>query len=476
MTIGNWPVRFPAAVWALALAVVAVLSAELPAMASETPPIRPKHQPHAAVRRPPPDFRVGLVPQSSPTPGAGKGITVLQIGDSHTAADFFTGPLRTALQAKFGTGGIGYLPPGIAHVGLYSTEFAISQSDGWSFHGVKVAEDTSLMTLTGFTATATKAGETMRWVARDGEATYSVLELLVATGPDDGAIEIRVDDLPPVTVTLHTAEPERRIVRLEPVKAPLKSLHRVEVHTLDARAVTISGLGILRPAKGLTLINAGYPGATVEALDRLPDGSLAADLKRIAPKAVVLSFGTNEGFKDDLDLGSWAAHYRGIIGRIHAARPQARIVLIAPPDGNRLNHDCAPQQPVPTGVATGSPAAPKPPADPALQARVAAASCIAPGEASPAGCFWQTPANLFRVHEAIGKIAHETGAVLWDWAQISPGSCGAHRLVHAEPAMMAGDHVHFTKAGYRRSAELFTDTLIEVLDPSKAHRRVVPHP
>src|SRR5207302_11012269 len=45
-------------------------------------------------------------------------VTILQIGDSHTAADFFTGELRKRLQARYGDGGVGYVTAGRPHIGV----------------------------------------------------------------------------------------------------------------------------------------------------------------------------------------------------------------------------------------------------------------------------------------------------------------------------------------------------------------------
>ena len=39
-------------------------------------------------------------------------VTILHFGDSHTAADYETGPLRRALQARFGDGGRGFVAIG----------------------------------------------------------------------------------------------------------------------------------------------------------------------------------------------------------------------------------------------------------------------------------------------------------------------------------------------------------------------------
>src|SRR5580693_9169708 len=49
---------------------------------------------------------------SAPKPQGQRGLVILQIGDSHTAADYFTGELRQKLQARYGNGGVGYLDAG----------------------------------------------------------------------------------------------------------------------------------------------------------------------------------------------------------------------------------------------------------------------------------------------------------------------------------------------------------------------------
>jgi hypothetical protein len=45
------------------------------------------------------------------------GLAILQIGDSHTAADFFTGEVRRYVQARYGNGGPGYVEAGRPHPG-----------------------------------------------------------------------------------------------------------------------------------------------------------------------------------------------------------------------------------------------------------------------------------------------------------------------------------------------------------------------
>jgi len=40
-------------------------------------------------------------------------VRILQIGDSHTANDAFSGRMRERLQSRFGAAGLGWLPAGI---------------------------------------------------------------------------------------------------------------------------------------------------------------------------------------------------------------------------------------------------------------------------------------------------------------------------------------------------------------------------
>ena len=44
-------------------------------------------------------------------------VAILQIGDSHTANDSFSGRMRELFQARFGDAGRGVLPPGVPNAG-----------------------------------------------------------------------------------------------------------------------------------------------------------------------------------------------------------------------------------------------------------------------------------------------------------------------------------------------------------------------
>jgi len=99
--------------------------------------------------------------------------------------------------------------------------------------------------------------------------------------------------------------------------------------------VTVTGLDVGREGDGVSFLSLGFPGATVQLLQHLTTENLADDLHRMAPDFVVLAFGTNEGFNDNLDIANYTAQYEQIVRRLMEVRPGVRIVIVGPPDAAR---------------------------------------------------------------------------------------------------------------------------------------------
>ena len=69
-------------------------------------------------------------------PDGQRGLVILQIGDSHTSADFFSGQVRRLLQQRYGDGGVGYLTAGKPHIGVRSSTMKVAISPGWTYHAI----------------------------------------------------------------------------------------------------------------------------------------------------------------------------------------------------------------------------------------------------------------------------------------------------------------------------------------------------
>ena len=50
---------------------------------------------------------------------------------------------------------------------------------------------------------------------------------------------------------------------------------------------TVTGVEVNREGDGVSYVSLGFPGATVQLLQKLAEDNLAADLKRVAPDVIV---------------------------------------------------------------------------------------------------------------------------------------------------------------------------------------------
>lgn len=331
----------------------------------------------------------------------GGGLVVLQLGDSHTANDAFSGRMRELLQARAGDGGRGMLPPGIPY-DYYRPARVTVTSDG--FRIVRAAP-------TGLAALRQHADGTasMTLSAEPGELARTSIELL--TQPGGGTVEIATSD--GQTARIDTAG----AVGLRRVPAPTGPDTRwVRLAAMGGGPVDVLSWTALRGQPGATWSNLGTVGATMEATRRWDPAFTASETLALQPALIVLAFGTNEGFKDSTDLAAYPALAQSAIRRLRAAAPRASIVVTGPPGGVR------PSQ------AGGSPCS---------------------------GAAYAVPPNLPRVRAILRQVAAREGVAFWDWSEAMGGDCAMVAWSQTDPPMAAHDHVHLLVPGARATAEAF---------------------
>jgi lysophospholipase L1-like esterase len=381
---------------------------------------------------------------------SGHRLTILQLGDSHTAADFFTGQVRERLQRVFGTGGEAYLVPGAPHLGVRSALFESSASEGWTYEALQKSDDSRRFYLSGFNAVAHRAGASLSLAARGGRA-YDRLEVAFLRQPGGGRAELLIDGKPSGQIDLNGTAEERAMLDLHAAGTEEHGFREVVVRTLTDAPVTVTGVEVGRDGDGVSYISLGFPGATVQLLQKLATENVADEFRRLAPDIVVLAFGTNEGFNDALDIAAYTAQYEQIVRNLRGLRPGLRVVMVGPPDGARpvggchnssVGRDCA-QPPQPNAAEADG------------------------------RCRFATPPKLAMVREAQRRLAERIGAEFWDWSAAMPGPCGAQVWAAANPPLMAHDYVHMTAEGYKRSADQFADFLIPLIDGGGTPTHVV---
>ena len=375
-----------------------------------------------------------------PLPGR-KGLTVLHFGDSHVASDLLTGAIRKRLQAKFGDGGPGYLVAGVPSAGARSESFEISASPGWRYTALQGSQDVGQFALSGFNSTAAHEGEVLTFSAGK-PIEFDTVELEVTLRPNGGSLDVRVDDALFCHCQLTADQDMRAVLRLTRRPEAKGLMRKLTLTTTDDGPVSIASLSVTRD-DGLVYSQVGYPGATVNLLNKIEPMLLADELQRLRPHVVVLSFGTTEGGRDDLDIAAYKTRYVTVIRKIRAALPDVQLVMMLPPDGERLPEGCKGQS------ATAD----------CKQGLAPLASTIT---GDPA-CVWMTLPHLIDVRDTQLTIAREESVPSWNWSDLMPQTCGAHQWTKASPRLMSADHVTLTPEGYRRSAEQFADFLTPLL-------------
>ena len=367
---------------------------------------------------------------SGQTPGPNRDFVILQIGDSHTAADLFTGEVRDRLQAKFGAGGL-FLPPGIPKAGVQSAEITIKADDAWQYKAMASTDEPNHFYLSGYTATANQEGAKITFTAKAQQA-FDAIDVSFLKSNGGGQVNILLDGNVVDHVSLDGRPGDPLIRRLMPQGGTVGAFKTLEVVTASGGSVEFSGVFVDQRQSGVSYLSVGFPGARATVLQRISPTNLTDDMSRIDPDMVVLAFGTNEGFDDNLDVDDYKKRLLDIIKTLKAGNADLRFVIIGPPPGARKQDSC-------TDVRT---------------------SCGAP---PINGACWAQPPKLDAVRDAERDVAAQVGALFWDWSSVLPTACALEQGHLGDPAIFGPDRVHMTGKGYRDSADAFANVLVPLV-------------
>jgi lysophospholipase L1-like esterase len=375
-------------------------------------------------------------------------VRILQLGDSHTAADFFSGELRQRLQARFGVGGPGYLAAGTPRFGVRTGLLKVTASSGWTYQTLQKSDNASQFWLSGFNAVSAATGNSITYKS-DKLVTFDSIEFDGIRQPQGGSVEVRLDGVLASTFDFNGAKVEPMVFRMRPQNKVAEQFRNLEIKTTSGGPVVISSIAIYDSRSGVSLSSIGYPGATVGILNKFAPDLLSDDLRRIDPQVVILAFGTNEASNDMLRPEAYTSVYEQVLDRIKAAVPSANIVIVGPPDGEERASICKGAE---MDCRSANPSSP---------AKIDAGQ---QGNHAEPDCHWHQLVKLSAVRDAESEIAARRGLAYWNWASIMPQECGAHRWVTASPPLMTPDHIHFTRGGYAMAADRFLPSLMPLVE------------
>ncbi len=355
-------------------------------------------------------------------------LRIVQLGDSHTAGDYFSGQLRQRLQRQFGNAGIGWLTPGYI-TNQRSAQVLLRSTGSWKLSDAKQIKHSGVFPVGGFFNTS---------------AGNSILEIKVKEVPAAGPWRLSIwQNSRQIPWSL--ALPGGQVLKL-PGQGDPKAPWRLSTRELDSSKV--SGLKLLAPsggklggvildrnAPGITLDALGNNGSVANVINRWDSGSLRSQLQWRNPQLIILAYGTNEAFGKDLVPETYETELRNAIRALRAAAPKAAILLVGAPSSAKS----------------------RPPH-------------------INAGCRVPLPPSLIKVQNSQRRIARQEGTLYWDWSAMMGGNCGAQFWLKQKIPYMRPDLVHMSPEGYAASADALYMALLAEMDKAAKRQNVATAP
>jgi lysophospholipase L1-like esterase len=342
---------------------------------------------------------------------AGVPVRLSFFGASHTAGDYFTGELRRTLQARHGDRGHGFVLPAPLYEGDRANDINLCASDGWrsDWAGRKGGREDGLLGFNGASVSSSDPAD-FAWIQTTTDnpmgRAISRVEVFTLGHPAGGSYRLVVDEAPARVIDTHRPQPELLRHVFELPDGP----HRVSVSPVGDGELRLFGMLAERDGPGVLVDAIGVRGRTARSWLSWDPALQIPGLLALNPDLIVLAYGTNEAADSDWATETYRDDLRQVLSRMREALPETPCVLIGPSDRG-------------------------------VEVQKARRYQI-----------WGRTAPVAQVQR---EVAPEFGCGFWDWqlAAGGPGSMLSWRAV--DPPLAGPDLIHFSQAGYRRSAELF---------------------
>lgn len=340
-------------------------------------------------------------------------LRIIQLGDSHTAADIFTGQLRDDLQQRYGSAGIGWISP----INVYGqrNKLVYYTNTDWLLTSSRSTPATDYP-LGGFIATPASANArlTINYNLEEKPSLWNVTFLVKQqkTGKP-----LKIIDGMNFEITLDTGNNKQWQYVSHYLMLPF---------TIVADSADSAKLG------GIWLEKNGAPGITVSpiALNGAKQSiwtqwraDWMKDLTKTNSDLVILAYGTNESLETPFNLVKYKQFLTTSIKQIRSRLPHSVILIISPPDA-------------------------------LLRSKLTTRNCQA-----------MQPPQAKQIRQAQLAIAKQQHTLYWDWQAAMGGECAMRRWVDA--GLANKDYIHLTALGYQQSADSFYKALLELLNGAK---------
>ena len=340
---------------------------------------------------------------------------IVQIGDSHTAGDFFTGELRAMLQGQWGNAGAGWVwPAAVAGQRAAVMQYAAS---GWQT--LTARQETGGLPLGGVMARSQAQGSGGYVLLTPAEGYTGPQRVTALVRPARAQGPLRFEDAQGLA---HTEAADAAGAAESADAAPGQGWRVIRFRAEPPLRITaqagdvweLGPVGFETGGAGVTVSALGLNGAQITHAGRWRSG-WAQDLLATRADLLIFAFGTNEAFDAHPDPERMEAAWARVLDAARRTLPRAGLLLLGAPDVLRAG---APQ----------------------------------------GGGDCERPLWLGLVQRMLRRQAQAAQALWWPWQDAMGGPCSSRRW--QADGLMAADGVHFTPAGYARAARLLGASLM----------------
>lgn len=256
-------------------------------------------------------------------------------GDSHTAADGWTGRTRMRFQERFGNGGRGFVWAGKPHKDYRPVGVRADNSDGWVVsNGLYAREEGSksgragwkLFGMSGFSLCTEKKGAEA-WLELTGSPVETSGEVYFVEWADGGSLSWSWNDGSFHTIrTKHSGEAGLGIQRFS---VDATGSRRLTVKNKRGRNCLLGT--VFEGQKGLILDSMGINGARLFTPSRFTDPYFPQMLEDRHYDLIVFAYGTNEASDARFEADKYRASAMAGVEHVRSRSPWSACLVIGPP-------------------------------------------------------------------------------------------------------------------------------------------------
>lgn len=343
-----------------------------------------------------------------------KHVRIAWLGDSHGAADFWSGALRTELQQRFGNGG-----PGFLHLGYrdYRHDGIKSKVSGkWKMRppnpATRAVTGDGIFGLGGILFVASESAPSASITITEASTPTKLnWDLCYRLGSDKDELTVTLNGQPKTVLNAGQTKPEGEIRHLVLPSDAKDAQFNVSV---TGGTPSLCGLYVEADAEshpGVVLDTLGINGARFATPLAWNEDAWIEELKRHVPDLVILEYGTNEMSDYPLKTSVFSEPLSAVMARIRKVRPDVNCVVLAPTDR----------------------------AD--------------------------TADRVTAARDAVREGALESGCAFWDTLTIMGGKGSIRAWADENPPRAAKDGIHLSWRGYRELGQKLAEDLMRGYTP-----------